>query len=38
LDGPGIDGLLWVVLLATLFGVGRGAAYGAGQCRLIHVP
>ena len=38
LDGPGIDGLLWVVLLATLFGVGRGAAYGAGQCRLIHMP
>lgn len=36
LDGPGIDGLLWIILLATLFGVGRGAAYGAGQCRLTH--
>ena len=23
-----------VILLATLFGVGRGAAYGAGCCRL----
>jgi hypothetical protein len=34
LGGTGIEGLLWVILLATLFGVGRGAAYGAGQCRL----
>jgi hypothetical protein len=34
LDGTGVEGLLWVILLATLFGVGRGAAYGAGQCRL----
>jgi hypothetical protein len=35
LADAGLDGLLWVILLATLFGIGRGAAYGAGQCRLI---
>lgn len=32
--GPALDELLWVVLLATLFGIGRGATYGAGGCRL----
>ena len=32
--GGGLEELLWVVLLATLLGVGKGAAYGAGQCRL----
>jgi hypothetical protein len=36
LGGPGLGGLLWVILLATLFGFGRGAACGAGQCRLIQ--
>jgi hypothetical protein len=34
LDGAELEDVLWVVLLATLFGVGRGAAYGAGSCRL----
>lgn len=34
LAGPELEELLWVVLLATLFGIGRGAAYGAGGCRL----
>jgi hypothetical protein len=33
-DGPELDAILWVLLLATLFGVGKGAAYGAGRCRL----
>jgi hypothetical protein len=35
LNGEGLDKVLWVVLLATLFGVGKGAAYGAGRCRAI---
>ena len=34
LDGPELDTILWVLLLATLFGAGKGAAYGAGHCRL----
>jgi hypothetical protein len=34
LAGPGLEELLWVILLATLFGIGKGAAFGAGQCRL----
>jgi len=34
IDGPELDAILWVLLLATLFGVGKGAAYGAGHCRL----
>lgn len=34
LDGLALDELLWIVLLATLFGIGRGATYGAGGCRL----
>lgn len=34
LDGAELEEVLWVVLLATLFGVGKGAAYGAGHCRL----
>jgi hypothetical protein len=34
-DGQELDRILWVVLLATLFGVGKGAAYGAGRCRLL---
>ena len=33
-DGPELDTILWVLLLATLFGAGKGAAYGAGHCRL----
>jgi hypothetical protein len=36
LAGPGLEDLLWVILLATLFGIGKGAAYGAGQCRLLQ--
>lgn len=35
LAGPELEDLLWVVLLATLFGIGKGAAYGAGGCRLL---
>jgi hypothetical protein len=35
LHGEGLAELLWVVLLATLFGVGKGAAYGSGSCRLL---
>jgi hypothetical protein len=35
LAGEGLDELGWVVLLATLFGLGRGAAYGAGQVRTV---
>lgn len=35
LAGPELEELLWVALLATLFGIGRGAAYGAGGCRLL---
>jgi len=34
LSGAGLDKTLWVVLLAMLFGVGKGAAYGAGRCRV----
>ena len=34
IDGPELDAILWVLLLATLFGVGKGAAYGSGHCRL----
>lgn len=34
LDGPGLQELLWVVALATLFGVGKGSAWGCGRCRL----
>ena len=33
-DGTELDTILWVLLLATLFGAGKGAAYGAGHCRL----
>lgn len=32
LDGPELETVLWIILLATLFGVGKGAAYGAGSC------
>lgn len=35
-DGPGLDELLWVVTLATVFGIGKGAAYGAGGLRLLQ--
>jgi hypothetical protein len=35
LDGAGLQDVLWVVMLATLFGVGRGATYGAGRLRLV---
>lgn len=35
--GPELDDILWVLLLATLFGAGKGAAYGAGRCRLTAV-
>ena len=35
IDGPELDSILWVMLLATLFGAGKGAAYGAGHCRLL---
>jgi hypothetical protein len=34
LGGPELEEVLWVILLATLCGVGKGAAYGAGGCRL----
>ena len=34
LAGEGLVDVMWVVALATLFGVGRGASYGAGGCRL----
>lgn len=34
LEGAELEEVLWVVQLATLFGVGKGAAYGAGRCRL----
>ena len=26
--------LLWIAALATLFGVGKGSAWGSGRCRL----
>ena len=35
LDGPELNSLLWVLLLATLAGAGKGATYGAGRSRLI---
>jgi hypothetical protein len=35
LGGPQLHSLLWVLLLATLVGAGKGAAYGAGRCRLV---
>ncbi|TLM65252.1 MAG: CRISPR system precrRNA processing endoribonuclease RAMP protein Cas6 [Deltaproteobacteria bacterium] len=35
LAGEGLEELLWIVLLATLFGIGKGAAYGAGRCVLL---
>jgi hypothetical protein len=31
LEGGGLDDLGWVIALATLLGIGRGATYGAGQ-------
>lgn len=34
LEGAESRDLLWVIALAALFGVGRGAAYGAGRLRL----
>lgn len=34
LNGTGVEDLLWIVMLATLFGIGKGAPYGAGSCRL----
>lgn len=37
-DGPQLETLIWVMLLATLFGVGKGAPYGAGRCRLVDAP
>ena len=37
-DGPQLQNLIWIMLLATLFGVGKGAAYGAGRCRLLAAP
>lgn len=34
LSGEGADDWGWIVALATLFGIGRSAAYGAGQIRI----
>ncbi|GEM_PF-380638 len=34
LDGAGLEELSWIILLAALFGIGRGAAFGSGQLRL----
>jgi len=34
LDGDGLQELLWILQLGTLFNCGKGAAYGAGQYRL----
>ncbi len=35
LAGPALDEVLWILSLAPLFGIGKGAAYGAGSCRLL---
>lgn len=35
LAGPEIGQLLWVFRLAALFGIGKGAAYGAGRFRVV---
>lgn len=34
LAADGFDEISWVIALATLFGIGRGAAFGAGQMQL----
>jgi hypothetical protein len=34
LSGDALEEILWVLGLATLFGVGKGAAYGAGRIGL----
>lgn len=37
LSGDGLDEVGWVLALSTLFGIGRGAAYGAGRVQLVGV-
>ena len=37
LAGEGLPAVQWVVALAALFGAGKGAAYGAGGCRLTEM-
>jgi hypothetical protein len=34
LEGAGLESLLWVILLAAQWGIGKGAAYGAGRYRV----
>lgn len=36
LSGEGMEDLIWVMVLAELFQVGRGAAYGAGKIELFR--
>jgi hypothetical protein len=34
LEGPGLDGLYWIISLASLLGLGKWATYGAGHYQL----
>ena len=34
IEGPGLDGLRWVISLASLLGLGKWASYGAGHYQL----
>jgi len=34
LSGPALDDILWVLAIATLFGLGKSASYGAGGMKL----
>lgn len=35
IEGDALDEVLWIILLASLFGAGKGAAYGAGRFSLL---
>jgi CRISPR/Cas system endoribonuclease Cas6 (RAMP superfamily) len=36
LSGQAIEDIFWVLAAASLFGIGKGATYGAGRFRLCH--
>lgn len=37
LDGAALEGILWVLALATMVNVGKGASFGAGHLRLREI-
>lgn len=36
LSGQAIGDIYWVLAVASLFGIGKGASYGAGRFKLCH--